>query len=322
MFALSVAAALAAGFTFAFGSVLQQNAARQAPQSVSLSWRLLVDLAHRRQWVLGITSDVGSFGLQALALAFGPLALVQPLLVVTGLLSAVPMAVRWRGRRLGRREWIGTIAVGAGLAAFLAAASPSEGLPEAAFDKWLLILIAAGGLMVLGIVTGRAAIGPYRASAYAVSAGAAFGVLAALTKSCTHLLSEGAGVFFTSWQPYTMAAVAVAGMIVQQSAFQAAPLPASVPVIDAVEPTVAVLIGVFAFGEQMSTSLGALTFEALGVVLLVAGIVSLDRSPVVLEMQASADAAADSERQPASRARSSSPKSGNLDATVSSGNSS
>jgi hypothetical protein len=158
--------------------------------------------------------------------------------------------------------------------------------------------------------------GPYRATAYAVSAGAAFGVLAALTKTSTHLLGEGASVFFTSWQPYTMAVVAVLGMIVQQSAFQAAPLPASVPVIDAVEPTVAVLIGVFAFGEAVSTSLLALTFEALGVVLLVAGIVSLDRSPVVLELQEAGDA------QLASRVRNSSANSGNRDATVSSGNSS
>ena len=130
MLGVSVVAALAAGATFAVGSVLQQNAARQAPASVSMSWRLLVDLAHRRQWLLGIGSDVGSFGLQALALAFGPLALVQPLLVVSGLLVAVPLAVRWRGRQLGPREWAGTAAVGLGLAAFLAAASPSEGFAQ------------------------------------------------------------------------------------------------------------------------------------------------------------------------------------------------
>jgi drug/metabolite transporter (DMT)-like permease len=315
--AVSVVAALAAGCTFAIGSVLQQSAAREAPASISMSWRLLVDLAHRRKWVLGISCDVGSFALQALALAFGPLALVQPLLV-TGLLFAVPLAVRWRGRRLGPREWAGTVAVGAGLAAFLAAASPTDGVPQTSWDKWVLILIAVGGLMVLGIVVGRTLTGALRASAYALSAGAAFGLLAALTKASTHLLSQGAGVFFTSWQPYGMAGVALAGAIVQQSAFQAGPLPASVPVMDAVEPTVAVLIGVFAFSEHVSTTIAALTFEAMGILLVLAGIVSLDRSPVVLELQAPLD----DEVQPASRARSSSAKSGNREATVSSGNSS
>ena len=65
---VAVLAALAAGCTFALGAVLQQDAARQAPPNVALSWRLIVDLAHRRRWVLGIAMDVGSFALQALAL--------------------------------------------------------------------------------------------------------------------------------------------------------------------------------------------------------------------------------------------------------------
>jgi drug/metabolite transporter (DMT)-like permease len=316
---VSVVAALAAGATFAVGSVLQQNAARQAPASVSMSWRLLVDLAHRRQWLLGIGSDVGSFSLQALALAFGPIALVQPLLVVSGLLVAVPLAVHWRGRQLGPKEWAGTVAVGLGLAAFLAAASPSEGLAQTTWNRWVLILIAVGGFMALGIVVGGAVKGPARASAYGFAAGAAFGLLAALTKTSTHLLSEGAATFFTSWQPYAMAGVAICGAIVQQSAFQAGPLPASVPIMDATEPSVAVLIGVFAFSERVSTSPSALAFEALGIALLVIGIVTLDRSPVVLELQG-ADPAGNA--QEASRARSSSPKSGNREATVSSGNSS
>jgi len=118
-----------------------------------------------------------------------------------------------------------------------------------------------------------------------LAAATAFGLLAALTKASTHLLSQGAATFFTSWQPYSMAVVAVAGAIVQQSAFQAAPLPASLPVMDATEPTVAVLIGVFAFGEALGTSMLALTGEAAGIVALIAGIVLLDRSPVVLALQ-------------------------------------
>jgi multidrug transporter EmrE-like cation transporter len=100
------------------------------------------------------------------------------------------------------------------------------------------------------------------------------------------LLSQGASTFFTAWQPYAMAVVAILGAIVQQSAFQAGPLPASVPVMDATEPAVAVCIGVFAFSEHVGTSVGSLALEALGVVLLLVGIVTLDRSPVVLELQA------------------------------------
>ena len=285
MLALSVVAAIAAGCTFAVGSVLQQSAAREAPSEDSLSLRLLLGLAQRPRWLLGIAGDFFSFGLQALALAFGPLALVQPL-AVTGLLFAIPLAVRLRGRRLGPREWSGTIAVAGGLAAFLVGASPSDGVPQTTWIRWALILIAVGGLMAFGVLLGGLLRGPARASAYAISAGAAFGLLAALTKASTHLLSEGASTFFTAWQPYAMAVVAVLGAIVQQSAFQAGPLPASVPVMDAMEPAVAVCIGVFAFNESVDTSIGGLTFQALGILLLLWGIVSLDRSPIVLELQA------------------------------------
>lgn len=285
MLVLSVVAAMAAGCTFAVGSVLQQSAAREAPKEDSLSLRLLWGLAKRPRWLFGIAGDFFSFGLQALALAFGPLALVQPL-AVTGLLFAIPLAVRLRGRRLGLREWSGTVAVAAGLAAFLVGASPSDGVPQTTWLRWALILIAVGGLMALGVLVGGVLRGPARASAYGLSAGAAFGLLAALTKASTHLLSQGASTFFTAWQPYAMAVVAVLGAIVQQSAFQAGPLPASVPVMDAMEPAIAVCIGVFAFNESVDTSVGGLTFQALGVLLLLWGIVSLDRSPIVLELQA------------------------------------
>jgi len=281
---VAVVAALAAGCMFAVGSVLQQSAARETPAEESLSWRLLVDLAHRRRWLLGIGSDAVSFGLQALALAFGPLALVQPL-AVTGLLFAVPFAVRRRGRRLRSREWAGTVAVAGGLAAFLGAAAPSEGLPQTTPWRWLVVLLVIGGVMAVGIAMGRLAGGVVRPLFYGLAAGAAFGLLAALTKASTHLLGEGAATFFTSWQPCAVAVVAAGGAIVQQSAFQAGPLPASLPVMGTVEPTVAVCIGVFAFNEHVGTSSLALTLQAAGVAALLYGIVVLDRSPVIAELQ-------------------------------------
>lgn len=281
---IAVLAAVAAGSSFAIGAVLQQSAARQAPKQDSLSWRLIVDLAHQPRWLAGIASDGVSFGLQALALAFGPLALVQPLLV-TGLLFAMPLAFRLRRRRIGRREWLGTIGVAGGLAAFLAAASPSEGQAQPSLAKWIGIIVALAAVMAVATAAGRLSRGAWRPSLYAVAAGTAFGLLAALTKTSTSLLSQGAGTFFTAWQPYSMAVVAVLGAIVQQSAFQAGPLATSLPIMDAMEPTVATLLGVIAFGEQVSTSAGSLVVEILGMLALIVGIVVIDRSPVIVAAQ-------------------------------------
>ena len=203
---------------------------------------------------------------------------------MTGVLFSIPVSVRWRGKRLGWREWLGTVAVAGGLSMFLVAASPRAGTDQPSFGNWVLVMVGVGGLMALGVALGRAARGAARASLYGVAAGAAFGLLAALTKASTGLLQDGAAAFFGAWQPYTMAVVAALGMIVQQSAFQAGPLPASIPVMDATEPTVAVLIGVFVFAEAVGTSALALAGEAVGICAILAGIVALDRSPVVLEL--------------------------------------
>lgn len=287
---IAVLAAIAAGSCFSVGAVLQQSAARRVPEEKALSWRLLATLMRRRVWLLGIASDFVSFGLQALALAFGPLALVQPLLVV-GLLVALPIAVRLRRRRLGVREWLGTVAVAGGLAMFLAAASPGPGTDEPSLAKWIGIIVAIGALMIVATLIGRSSRGMLRPSMYAVAAGASFGLLAALTKTSTSLLSRGAVEFFTSWQPYSMGAVAVVGAIVQQSAFQAGPLPVSLPVMDAMEPTVATLLGVVAFGETVSLGVAALVFQVIGMLGLLGGIVTLDRSPLIHELE---DKSADS----------------------------
>lgn len=281
---IAVLAALAAGSTFAIGAVLQQSAARQAPTDEALSLRLLVDLAHRRRWLAGIASDAGSFALQALALAFGPLALVQPLLV-TGLVFAMPLTVRLRHRRLGPREWAGTVAVAGGMAAFLAAASPTEGTAQPTTTRWVAIVCVLAVVMGAAVALGRMAAGPWRPSLYALAAGTAFGLLAALTKTSTSLLSEGAVTFFTAWQPYAMAVVAVLGAVVQQSAFQAGPLPTSLPIMDATEPTVATLLGVVAFGEHVALGPVALLIEVIGVLALIGGIVALDTSPLIVDLQ-------------------------------------
>jgi drug/metabolite transporter (DMT)-like permease len=90
--AITVTAALCAAFCFALGSLIQQDAARQA-HSRTLRFGLLVALVHERRWLAGMTITVLSFGIQAVALAFGPLALVQPL-VATEVLFTLPMIAR------------------------------------------------------------------------------------------------------------------------------------------------------------------------------------------------------------------------------------
>ena len=123
--AIAVVIALYAAFCFALGSLVQQGAARQT-HARALRFGLLVALVHDRRWLGGVTVTVLSFGVQGVALAFGPLALVQPL-VATEVLFALLMVARRNRRPLSRRGVIGGLGVASGMGIFVAVSPPPPG---------------------------------------------------------------------------------------------------------------------------------------------------------------------------------------------------
>jgi drug/metabolite transporter (DMT)-like permease len=103
--AIAVLAALAAAASFGVAAALQHRQARLTPDAGGV--RLLARLAAHPLWLAGIALAGIAYGLQALALAFGPLALVAPI-VATDLLFALPVAARW-SRPLRARDWLGCV---------------------------------------------------------------------------------------------------------------------------------------------------------------------------------------------------------------------
>lgn len=288
---IAIVAALGAAGAFATASVLEQRAAREAPQGESLSPKLILDLLHRPAWVGGVGASLAAFGLQALALSFGTLTLVQPLIVME-IIFGVPVAIRLRHRSMGPREWLGAVAVVGGVALFLVVASPRGGLANPSVIAWAIVLAAVVVLAGACLVAARGPESAKRASLLGLAAGALFGLMSALLKSWTLILSHhGIVAGLTTWQPYLMGAVAAGGFLTAQSAFQAGPLAASLPVTDTLEPGVAVAIAIAAFGEVVNHTPVALSLEAVGVAAVIAGIFILDRSPLILALQAPPDPA-------------------------------
>lgn len=99
------------------------------------------------------------------------------------------------------------------------------------------------------------------------------------------LFKQGFVPLFTSWQPYTLIPVSIGGMLLVESAYQAGPLAASMPVMDAVLPSAGIALGVGLFGEQIRTGALNLFGTFLGLALLLTGIVTLDRSPLVRRLE-------------------------------------
>jgi drug/metabolite transporter (DMT)-like permease len=101
---LSVALATSAALANASSSVLQRKVAREQAEASSSGLAMLWALAHKPGWWAGIAAIIVGFGLQAGALATGPLALVQPVLVVE-LAFTLLLAAAVFHTRVHRREW-------------------------------------------------------------------------------------------------------------------------------------------------------------------------------------------------------------------------
>src|SRR5579875_2271970 len=189
---IAIIFALAAGGSFASGGVLQQHVASTRPEDEALSFRLLTDLARQPLWLAGIFLAFLSYVFESVALAFGPLILVQPL-IVTELLFALPLSVRWHNMRMGLREWAGAAAVTVGLVIGLISASPGKGRPFPPVLDWGVALAAIAVLVSAVVSLGKRAPArsPLRSSLYAAGAGMVLATQAALLKSAIAFFMRG-----------------------------------------------------------------------------------------------------------------------------------
>ncbi len=283
MSAAAIAAALSAACTFATAAILQQEAAQTVDPSETLHLRLLLDLLHHPRWVAGVTVLVAGFSLQAVALANGPVALVQPI-IATELVFAIPIAIWRRHRRAGPREWVGISLVLCGVSVFLVVASPAAGIAAPGLANWARTMVPAGFVVLTAVSVARVRKGPQRAPLLGVAAGVSYALLAVLTKAVTHQLGNGVVSTLTSWQIYVLVGFGVAALVISQSAYQSGPLALSMPAVDTVEPVTAVTIGDMLFDEQAHLVGASLALEVGAALVALVGIALLATSPIVLSI--------------------------------------
>ena len=279
----SVVCALMAAVLFAFAAVMQQESTLTVTTEKSLSPGLLLDLLRRPKWLLGGLSMLSGFGLQAVALAFGPVALVQPI-VVLELAFAIPFGILRRHRRAGLREWAGILAVMSGISIFLLSADPRSGVQNPPTTQWIESLVPVGFVAAICVGVGSTRRGPTRAMLLGSAAGLSFGVLAVLTKAVTHLLSSDVAKAFVTWQVYVAIGVGIAALTVSQSAYQAGPLAYSMPFIGLLEPLVAVVIGDAVLGEAVRLTQTEFVLELAAAAVACLGVLLLTTSETVLSI--------------------------------------
>jgi drug/metabolite transporter (DMT)-like permease len=274
---LAAALALVAAVLFAVASAVQQQSAADVPQAQARGGRLLLTLACSPRWWAGTVGDTAGFAAQAAALGLGSLLLVQPLLVTT-LLVALPLGARWGGRRLRRPDWVWAALLVLALALFAVVGEPTEGVDRAGWRSWLPAAVLLG-LLVGGCLAGAAVHrGTARSVLLAVAAGVAYGVGAALTKGVVSLLDDGVPALLTSWETWVLVVAMGGGTLLQQSAYQAGALEASLPAVTVGEPVVAVALGIAVLGERLRADGAEWALIGVLVVLMVAATVALARA--------------------------------------------
>ncbi|ASF07693.1 DMT family transporter [Nocardia brasiliensis] len=270
----AVACALLAALFFAVAAVAQQRAAAAVPDEVPLVRALL----RNPRWWAGVVGDIGGYAMQVAALALGAVLLVQPILV-SALVFALPLAARLNERRISARTWAIALALAAALVAFLVVGNPSEGNISAPLRDWLIPLIAlvtsAGIAVAVGL---RSADTGRRALLLGAASGSLYGLAAALTSYVTDLFAHGPLDVLTSWQAWALVAAGIAGVYLQQKAFQAGSLAASLPAVTIAEPLAAAFVGVTVLDERFRTNGFGLLVTALAVLVMCAATISLSRS--------------------------------------------
>jgi drug/metabolite transporter (DMT)-like permease len=264
---------------FALSSVLEQQAAREEPDHRSLRLKLLVVLAQRRRWLLGMAAGVAGFAMQFIALRRGSLALVTPIFV-TSLVMALVGSALVHHQRLSRREWLANAQILFGIALFIAIAQPGPGHPRGSTTGWILLAAVSTSAVVALVALSRGS--PQRRSlALGAATGIVFGTTVAVTERASHRLGISLRHVLGDWSPYVLIVAAVGGLLLNQSAFQAGDLKWSLPAITVLEPIVAILIGRTLFHEHIATGALHVTGEILGLVLMTVGVLALARSPAL-----------------------------------------
>ena len=289
---IAVVAALGSSLAYAITAVTEQLATKRVQRRRALSPELLLDLLKQPLWLAGIGANVASFVLQVVALRFGPLALVEPILVCdlifAGLITA---ALR---KRVDLVTGAGVLACTAGIVGFLVIARPSAGRQTIGLIE-ALTLLAGFAAVLAGCLAVARWNRTARPLALALACGAAFAVTDFSIKCATAELGGGLANLFTHWPIYAVAVIGPIGFVLNQNAFQAGTLLAPVLAIITITDTIGDIgLAWLLLDEKLASGPAAIAGEAASLLVMTVGIVILaHRSPQAARQQDQAPRPAD-----------------------------
>ncbi|MFH7339981.1 DMT family transporter [Streptomyces sp. KHY 26] len=261
--ALSVLLSLVSALGYAGGAIVQERVAVSCPGSAYLPLR-------RPGWWGALALNGLGGVLHVVALAYGPLSIVQPLGALT-IVFALPLATLCVGRRAGAAAWRGAVMATVGLAGLLSLVGSSDDHALDAAQR-LAAAVVTGGAVVALMCAGRAAHRhpAVRSVLLATAAGIAFGMSSVFTKSVAVGWDGHPGSSGTLFSLALIAAFSVAGVLLSQASYGGGGLAAPLATLTVVNPVLAAAVGILMFGETFRHGTTG-TLLALGCGVLAAG---------------------------------------------------
>jgi drug/metabolite transporter (DMT)-like permease len=272
--------ALGAALFLAIGDVTHQRQAHQVTDESVGHLGLFTRLLRDPQWWLGSGISALGFALQAAALGFGSVLLVQALMV-TALLFALPISARLSHRTVTRWEWTWAALLAAAVAVIVTVGNPQAGHARGSLEVWAVVAAVMVPLLVLCVLGARIWSGSVGAVLLALVSGALWGLFAVLTKGVVDLLTDGIWGVLRSPELYGWILVALAGTAWQQSSFRAGALTASLPTMTVTEPIIGSVLGVVVLGEALKPGEAGWFTLAVAVAVMVVSTAALARGQAV-----------------------------------------
>jgi len=273
--ALAIVFAVLSALSNACSAILQRLAVVDRTSKAKSLWRTAIDLVRQPIWLLGVAFLVGTFVFQALALYFGPLSVVQPVLVLE-LIFTLGLRVFFLHDNIASRTWSAALMICLGLAAFLIVASPSEGNHVPNARQWIVAVSTRGAIVLVLLLLSRYGSPARRAALFGAATAVVWSVDAAFVKQTVdELARSGLLGVLTGWPLYAMIATGVLGTTLLQGAYAVGPLAASQASLLIVDPLVSIALGIELFGEQLRTGPGYVFGAVAALAVLAAGVVML-----------------------------------------------
>lgn len=271
--ALSVLLCLVSAVAYAGGAIVQERVAVSTPD------RPYAPLRRAGWWCAVGLNGLGAL-LHVVALAYGPLSLVQPLGALT-IVFALPMAALFVHRRAGAAAWRGALLATVGLAGLLALTDGAGDQPLADGKRSLLLIVTAAGVTGLFVAAHRMHRPVLRSVLLAAAAGTAFGMASVFTKSVAEYTGSPApGAPGALWPDLVAIAVlASVGLLLSQAAYRGAGLTAPLATVTVVNPVVAAAVGISLFDEGFRYGSAGTAAALASAVLAAAGLILLTGVP-------------------------------------------